>query len=827
MPLAPRDSLLQMVKESREAILEDWRRHASACFGDGGGAATALLDHLVAQLADPGAESHDALDRFVLTCLDAGRDLSTTLHDLSAMRESVTSLLLSRAPPAEAVFWLQELHRALDGWVARASERYQHVRLRVLSCLDQLVASAGKAEDTDQLLQQLLKICAAEIPSLDVGSILLIDGGSVRARASCGFEVAAEQTLRLDSQSGLAGLLLSGTEPIHLVGDQILEVAVTPALRSAQLTALYGIRIDNGGGPLGIAFMGSRTAPGFSPDEQVLFGMLAHKTSTLLQQALLRTQLEKAHGLVQAFMDYSPAVVFLKDLQHRYLLANRQMQELIAESQPGGPPPPVVGQTTRELYPEEIAAAVDRDDDRALASGKAVESEQLIRRGRDQRVFLVTKFPVRNAQGVTVGLGGIASEVTARKRKELYQAFLATMGSVLLRETDLRQLCTRLADLVVAQLGDLCVLEAVDGEGVLRRFAVSGRDPGLVAALRRDPDRLRPHLLSEVERTGETQLLEELPPDWASRIAQDEEEARAWTRARPQSLVLLPLVARGHQVGALAVATLEGVRRFRPYDRSFFEELAARAALTLDNALLYGAASRAVADRDEVAGIVAHDLRGPLNVIVSAMQLLLKDHPQEASVGKVRVALRSANRMKRLIDDLLDMTRLEGGKLVVRREVLSLAAVVREVGEAQLPAFAKEGRSLTLELGEGDLWVRGDADRLVQVLENLLSNALKFTPPGGSITLATRQELGCALVSVSDTGVGIPRENLRHVFNRFWQASRTDRRGAGLGLAIAEGLVLAHEGRIWAESTPGAGTTIRFLLPLHPGDQPAAEDPRH
>ncbi|MDQ3264656.1 MAG: PAS domain-containing protein, partial [Myxococcota bacterium] len=398
--MAPRDLLLQMVKESREVLLEDWRRHASACFEDGGAAATtALLDHLEAQLADPGGASHAALDRFVLTCLDAGRDLSTTLQDLSAMRESVISLLLPRAPQAEAILWLRELHRALDGWVAHAAERYQHVRLRVLSCLDQLVASAGQVEDTDQLLQQLLKICAEEIPSLDVGAILLLEGGSVRARASCGLEVAAEQTLSLDTRDGLAGLLLTSTEPVHLVGEQILQVAVSPALRLAGLTALYGIRIANGGGPLGIAFMGSRTAPGFSPDQQVIFGMLAHKTSTLLQQALLRTQLEKAHGLVQAFMDYSPAGVFLKDLQHRYLLANRQMQELIAADQPGGPPPPVVGQTTRDLYPEAIADAVDRDDDRALASGKAVESEQLIRRGRDQRVFLVTKFPVRNAQG--------------------------------------------------------------------------------------------------------------------------------------------------------------------------------------------------------------------------------------------------------------------------------------------------------------------------------------------------------------------------------------------------------------------------------------------
>jgi signal transduction histidine kinase len=187
--------------------------------------------------------------------------------------------------------------------------------------------------------------------------------------------------------------------------------------------------------------------------------------------------------------------------------------------------------------------------------------------------------------------------------------------------------------------------------------------------------------------------------------------------------------------------------------------------------------------------------------------------------------------MARLIEDLLDVTRMEAGRLSVRPEVVAASEVVGDAVEGQRAIAAASGLDLrlALELELPALWA--DRDRLLQVFENLIGNAVKFTPAGGVVIVGAAPRAGEVVFWVADTGNGIPPADLEHVFDRFWQARSGARRGAGLGLPIAKGIVEAHGGRIWVESTPGRGATFFFTIPALqrrdalPGEVPAAPAP--
>lgn len=224
-----------------------------------------------------------------------------------------------------------------------------------------------------------------------------------------------------------------------------------------------------------------------------------------------------------------------------------------------------------------------------------------------------------------------------------------------------------------------------------------------------------------------------------------------------------------------------------------------------------------LATRDEFMGMVSHDLR-TLLAGIALQASLLKRNAAEGEAGRKSVQglekiERFTARMNRLISDLVDVASIEAGKLLVTPAWQDVSALVRESSETFQPLASAHGLSLDVELPEGSLMAMFDTERVLQVLANLLSNAIKFTSAGGRILVRAEtlgQEVHC---SVTDTGAGIPSQQLTAVFERFWQSHSGDRRGLGLGLYISKCLVEAHGGRIWAESQPGAGSTFTFTLP--------------
>ena len=225
---------------------------------------------------------------------------------------------------------------------------------------------------------------------------------------------------------------------------------------------------------------------------------------------------------------------------------------------------------------------------------------------------------------------------------------------------------------------------------------------------------------------------------------------------------------------------------------------------------------KAVLARDHVLGIVAHDLRNPLNAIVLQLSALRRrgHEPERRNPKAIDLISRAASRMEHLIQDLLDVALLEAGKLTVRCEPLSAAELVTEAVEMQRSLATSADLEIRLEVGRDVPEVYVDRHRLLQIFENLIGNAVKFTQSGGRITLGASSADGEVLFWVKDTGCGISAESKAHVFDRFWQAaSSAQRLGAGLGLPITKGLVEAHGGRIWVESTPGRGSTFFFSIP--------------
>jgi signal transduction histidine kinase len=291
-----------------------------------------------------------------------------------------------------------------------------------------------------------------------------------------------------------------------------------------------------------------------------------------------------------------------------------------------------------------------------------------------------------------------------------------------------------------------------------------------------------------------------------------------------RTLIFLPLVSRGQTIGIAAAISTEA-SPFTPPDVPLFGELARRASLSIDNAQLYLESQQAVRAREEVLAIVSHDLRNPLSAVLLGSSLLQMSSDLSAEDREqIETIEVSARRMSRLIADLLDVTRLEGGKrLPIEPESVQPAELLQEAQELFRAQSTVASVTMEYDADEQLPPVRADRHRVMQVLSNLIGNSLKFTPQGGSITVSAKPQDGHVLFSIVDTGPGIPREHLSDIFSPYWQAKRTERMGAGLGLPIAKGIVEAHGGRIWVESEQGRGTQFYFTLP-HAGPDAAREE---
>lgn len=296
-------------------------------------------------------------------------------------------------------------------------------------------------------------------------------------------------------------------------------------------------------------------------------------------------------------------------------------------------------------------------------------------------------------------------------------------------------------------------------------------------------------------------------------------------------VLAVPLETRGHRFGALVLSRLSSGRVFAPADRYLVQAYAGRSASALLNSRLFQDVLLANRRKEEFLPMLAHELRNPLAPIRNAVEILGLMKIQDPGARRsIEIIDRQAVHLARLVDDLLDATRIAQGKILLRKEVCDLARIVRQSAEDHRPDLAASGIRLELEDLGRPLWVDGDPTRLAQIVGNLLHNAHKFTDPGGVVTLGARAVAETGEVWVRDTGIGIDGALLPHVFEVFAQGDQSLERshgGLGLGLALVKGLVELHGGGITAASDgPGTGSRFTVRLPLVAGPKTAEPAPQ-
>lgn len=362
----------------------------------------------------------------------------------------------------------------------------------------------------------------------------------------------------------------------------------------------------------------------------------------------------------------------------------------------------------------------------------------------------------------------------------------------------------------------LAQVDGLDGKGVVERRSLSEKYAGPFPTVADEADLRWATLVEETQKSlrftnGEL----DANPAWKASCA------KRFSGLSVRGLLAAPLVGQdGKAIGSLQLTDrLEG--DFDAGDEAMLVQLAQTASVALENVRLYRAAQDAATTRDDVLAIVSHDLRNPLNVVGMSAALLrttlneAATPPAPSCIPLVQRIERNVTRMNRLIDDLLDASRVDTGKLSVNLKPEKASALVADAVDAALPLAEAQQTHLQTESLDATLMVRADRERILQVLANLIGNSLKFVPKqSGQITTSVTLDGNRAQFSVTDNGPGIPPEHLDHLFERYWKGSNASRDGAGLGLFIAKGILEAHGGAIRAANNLSQGATVRFWLLL-------------
>jgi len=473
----------------------------------------------------------------------------------------------------------------------------------------------------------------------------------------------------------------------------------------------------------------------------------------------------------------------------------------------------------RERQQEE-AGFLDR-----IRRGERIAGLETVRCRKDNACIPVslTISPIYDERGVVVGASKIARDITERKRASERAAFLTEAGAVLAGSLDYQTTLKAVAALAVPVIADWCAVDVLTDEHKLERVAVAHVDPAKIDLARtirtRYEDVNSPFSPTSVVRTGTPGLVTEITDDMIAESAQGDEERIAVIRSLGlRSYMIVPLTVHGRTFGALTFATAESSRLYADEDFRFAQDVAFRAALAVDNAHAYQEAQTANRLKDEFLATLSHELRTPLNAILGYTRLL-----QSGMIGDDRRASalttveRNAFALTQIVEDILDVSRIISGKIRLNIQPVDVADVVKNAVDTIRPAADAKQIRIQMIL-DPRAAISGDPDRLQQVVWNLVSNAVKFTPKQGIVQVLLERINSHVEIVVSDTGAGIAPDFLPHIFERFRQAdSGTTREhgGIGLGLAIVRHLVELHGGTIHASSGgKDQGSTFRVRLPV-------------
>lgn len=553
---------------------------------------------------------------------------------------------------------------------------------------------------------------------------------------------------------------------------------------------------------------------------------------------------ELAAYYLNSLVDQLPNIVFVKDARTlRYLRFNHACESLL-----GIRGEEMVGRSDSEIFPAHQAEHFRRTDYEVLAQGSMLETddEPVETRHRGTRLFHTKKIPIFAADGAPRFLLGIAEDVTETRQAEVQRgkilreqaeievrehaarrmAFLAEASTLLASSLDFRRNLQKMARLAVPALADWAAAILREEEGPRRLVAAVHKNAEKEPALR---ELLVGHFNEPSDALGIRAALQAGKSFFAPFMGEENLRELAVTPERYQllkemgcrSILLVPIVARGKSFGSFCFVSSSAARTFRQEDLVVAEELGRRAGTAIDNALLYETARQAVDVRDNFLSIASHELKTPITSLKLHIQMTKRKicpvsgkAPDPAKLLDVlNRSEQQINRLARLVDDLLDVSRIEAGRLTLFPERVNVSALARDVGDRYREQAEGAGCDLKVE-AEEDVYLSCDPFRLDQVLVNLLTNAFKYGK-GRPVRIGVRRNReGEAEITVRDNGMGIRADRIGRIFERFERAElHAGIAGLGLGLFIVRSIVDAHGGRVSVESQAGHGSCFTVRLP--------------
>ena len=482
----------------------------------------------------------------------------------------------------------------------------------------------------------------------------------------------------------------------------------------------------------------------------------------------------------------------------------------------------IVNETTRK--------PVESPVDKVIAEGRVVgiaNHTVLIARGGAETPIDDSAAPIRDPDGRLVGVILVFRDVGDKRREEARRGFIARASTELSSSIDFEATLAKVVWLAVPEIADWAAVDLVI-DGQRKRLAVAHVDPDKIRFVeeierRYPPDPNAANGTPRILRTGEPEMFTHIPFEMIARAVKDAEHLELARRLELCSYIGVPLKSRGQTMGVVTFAMAESKRHHDEADLALAMALADRASVAIENARLFreATAARAEAERanrskDEFLAMLGHELRNPLAPILTALELM-RLRPGDAHQRERQVIERQLKHIMRLVDDLLDVSRITRGKIALEHRRVELADLIANAIEQASPLFETRRHTLNVDVPEG-LALDGDPVRLAQVFANLLTNAAKYTEPGGAIDVGARVIGDEVEVRVRDNGIGISTSMLPCVFDLFAQGEQGSDRaqgGLGLGLALVKRLVELHGGRVSAHSDgPGTGSEFRVVLRL-------------
>ncbi len=477
------------------------------------------------------------------------------------------------------------------------------------------------------------------------------------------------------------------------------------------------------------------------------------------------------------------------------------------------------------LHPDDAAPAKERWA-ASVQSGAPFEMEirLLDRRRRSYRWHLIRTVAVHDEAGRVARWFGTSTDIHEQKRAEESSRYLAEASATLAGVVDYESTLQKVAHLAVPYFADWSAVDVANEDGSLRRLAVAHRDPEktpLAHELMRHhpPDPQAKGGIGAVFRTGRPEIVEEVTDEVLVRGAKDERHLRLIRALGLKSYICVPMVVSGNPFGVLTFATAESGRQYTEADLALAKDLTHRAGVAIENTQLYQALREADRRKDEFLATLAHELRNPLAPIRNSLQILKMPRVDAETVQRSRDMMeRQVHHLVRLVDDLLDVSRVMRGKIELRKEKVELATVVARAVETVQPLVDAQGHELSVRLPSQSLLLDADPVRLAQVVGNLLTNAAKYTEPNGLIGLTAERDGDLAVLRIRDDGIGIAPHMLPRIFELFVQVDHAATRsqgGLGIGLTLVKNLVEMHGGTVEAHSPGlGQGSELVVRLPL-------------